>query len=264
MLRRLFLSAALATACSSGGATTTDAGTAADVGGASPSACEALCVASSCGNGCAAACTAGGAAVPQCQGQYNAVIQCAARNGQRCMPMQGGGPACAAEAQTLSACVSGDADAGTGGTDAGASETDAGTDEVDAGTVTGPSIGGRWTFSTTAPMFAHELNFMGGPTTGTVGYQSVNTLETSGCVTTNEYAGRWTRTGETLSVTLNSGSTEVTMCNDSSRNMVAMALPEDNVASVATSYTGPITVSESTLTFTMFRGTSSRAFTRAP
>lgn len=258
MLKRLLLSAALTAACSSGGATPT----AADAGGASQGACEALCAASTCSADCASSCTAGGAAVARCQPQYEAVVRCAARNGQRCNPTQGGGPGCASEAQAYSACLSGDTDAGSSTTDAGSTGTDAGTTGVDAGAVAGPSVAGRWTFSRTSPSGEYELDLMGGPTTGAVRYQSVLTLETSGCVTTNAYSGRWTRTGGALSVTFEGGTTEVTMCNDSSRNSIAMALPEESVTSIAAELTGPITVSETELTFTMFRGSSTRTFGR--
>lgn len=269
MLKRLLLSAALATACSSGGATPNDAGTP-DAGGASQGACAALCAASSCGASCEATCSAGGAAVPQCQARYEAVVRCAERSGQHCMFAQGGGPSCATEGQAYAACVSGDTDAGSGatdagsgGTDAGSEATDAGSGGTDAGTVTGESVVGRWTFATTAPRFDYELNFTGEPGSGSLTYQSVNTLETSGCVTTNEYSGRWTRTGNALSVTFTSGTTAVTMCNDSSRNAIETALPDENLGSTSMGFTGPITVSESELTFTMFRGTSSRSFTRS-
>lgn len=256
MLKRLLLSAIFATACSSGGAAATDAGTA-DVGVAPASACEALCASSTCATGCAAACAAGGAAVPQCETQYTAVVRCAERSGQRCMFAQGGGASCSAEGRAYSDCVS-------GGGDAGSSPTDAGSSPTDTGAVTGASLVGRWTLSTTAPMFEYELNFMGAATSGTVRYQSVNTLTSSGCVTTNVYSGRWTRTGGSLSLTLDAGTTEVTMCTDSSMNRDEMALPAENLASVSTDFTGPVTVSESELTFTMFRGTSTRTFSRAP
>ncbi len=257
-MKRLFLSAFLLAACSSGGAASPDAGA------ATTTPCATLCAAASCPSGCAAMCEAGGTAVPRCQSQYNAVVRCAAASGQMCGFTQGGGPSCATQGQAYTDCVTGGAtDAGETPTDAGETPTDAGETPTDTGTATPASIVATWEFSTTAPMFEYRLDIMGGPSTGMLRYQSVNTLSGSGCVTTNEYQGSWALTGSTFTARFDVGTTEVTRCTDSSRDVAQMSLPESNVTSTAADYTGPVTVTSTELAFTMFRGSSMRTFTRS-
>lgn len=168
------------------------------------------------------------------------------------------------QGQAYADCVSGGAgsDAGGTGSDAGGTGGDAGEGPTDAGTATSASVVGTWEASTTAPMFEYRLELMGGPSSGVATYRSINTLTSSGCVTTNEYEGRWTLAGSSITVQLDTGTTEVTGCTDSSRNAPSMALPDSNVTSVGSDYTGPVTVSATELIFTAFRGSSMRTFTR--
>lgn len=254
-MKRFITLSLLISACLSGGAAPAPVPDA----GATSSPCASLCAAASCPANCAAMCEAGGAAVSQCQVQYNAVVRCAAASGQTCSFAQGGGPSCTAQGQAYADCVSG----GGTTTDAGTTPADAGSAPVDAGDTPAASIAGIWEFSTETPAIEYRLEIIGGSGSSTVQYRTVSTLSGSGCVTTNEYEGSWALAGSSLTVRFDVGTTEVTRCTDSSRDVARMELPESNRTSVAADYSGAVTVGATELTFTMFRGSSTRTFTRA-